>query len=136
MPIDEIPPLTTKTLEDALEVFAHLYGGIVAAPSLRDVVGERFDQIVRHKKGIFIDDEHTNRSLATGALVTLEAYCNIPPGRGGRTPDWPGNWQVDSPWHKKMKWKSDRDKLVMAAALILAEIDRLDRKEQANATTG
>lgn len=95
--------------------------------STRDVVCARARQILTHGYTRDKDDAHTKRQLVRGAFLTLEQYLGAARDRSGRTEEWPENWQPDSPWHQRMKKKSPREKLVMAAALLLAEIDRIDR---------
>jgi len=102
---------------------------VKASKSFELVAIERSAQIMLHRRTAEIDDAHTKKQLVQGAFITLEAYMGLAPNRSGRTPNWPANWGVESPWHKKLKKKKPREKLVMAAALILAEIDRLDRIE-------
>ena len=65
------------------------------------------------------DDEHTDGSLATAAACYASvAGCNTARGMGAK--HWP--WSIDS-----FKPRDERSNLVRAGALILAEIERLDR---------
>jgi hypothetical protein len=103
----------------------------------RDVIAERLRQIAEEGWTAEHDDVHVRGELASaGALYALSAaVCEDFIGRGAISeeeaddvlrrcpapPDWP--WPTC--WWKP---KNRRRDLVRAAALIVAEIDRLDRK--------
>jgi len=87
--------------------------------ALRDVMAERHRQVVVHGFEPYHDDEHSGFELAIAAscyaIYTTSLYPpNNPP------PEWP--WPPAS-W----KPKDDRQNFVRAAALLLAEIERIDR---------
>jgi hypothetical protein len=86
------------------------------APALRDVAAERERQKSEENWTPKHDDEHSNGELAQAAAC----YALEHPGYSGFTHQWP--W--DSEWWKP---KDRRRNLVRAGALILAEIERLDR---------
>lgn len=94
--------------------------------ALRDVVAERTRQRAEEGWTEKHDDAHTDGSLARAAA------CYI------LTDDWPGPGIPDSVhrhWPRSWSWswykpKDRRRDLVRAGALILAEIERLDREEQ------
>jgi len=101
-------------------------------PAALAVLSERQRQVLKEGWTFAHDDaDHDDGMLAAaGAAYTLAAadkLCPYSQGDGGfddkPPPSWPGNWQ----------WKpSDpRRMLVKAGALILAEIERLDRAIEA-----
>lgn len=86
--------------------------------ALQDVASERGRQITDEGWTPEHDDHHVHGELAkAGACYALEHR-----GWQGFTHEWPweGRW-----W----KLKDRRSNLVRGAALIIAEIERLDRKE-------
>ncbi|MBX9874434.1 MAG: hypothetical protein K2X84_06220 [Beijerinckiaceae bacterium] len=92
---------------------------------MRDVVAERQRQVEAEGWAPEHDDEHGNGELAeAGACYAhIASYGDIA-GHIGITP--PHNWPFDEAW-----WKPGDDPrrmLVKAGALILAEIERIDRK--------
>ncbi len=100
-----------------------------------DVLKERERQVTSEGWSAAHDDDHTDGSLADAAacyaattrIFKAEEFA----GRGRESyvsysDLWPESW-ADRYWRPK---KSRRRKLVIAAALILAEIERLDRAEQ------
>lgn len=99
--------------------------------ALNDVIAERERQLNSENHSLSNDDMYEQNELVRAAA----GYTNHVVGRGWifeRTPDlyraevapdfWP--WK-DGFW----KPKSPRQDLVRAAALLLAEIERIDRKE-------
>jgi hypothetical protein len=102
--------------------------GLFLKGAALDVALERFRQIKQEGWTPAHDDQHTNGELAQAASCYADPDCPMGaasnyPLRGmhpipSRWPDWEHHW-----W----KPKDRRRDLVRAAALILAEIDRLDR---------
>ena len=102
--------------------------------ALLDVISERLRQVQGEGFHAFDDDFSTGGELARAALnyaaaaavtvaLAAKSYDTKPPLRGwGPAVDWP--WDL-------AKWKpgAPRRMLVKAAALLLAEIERLDRLE-------
>lgn len=92
-------------------------------PSVRDVAAERARQIRDEGWTADHDDRWDEGELATaGGLYALDA-------RNGSSPV-PRGWPWDEEW-----WKPTNDRrrnLVKAAALICAEIDRIDRARVAS----
>ncbi len=95
--------------------------------ALIDVMNERDRQHNEEGWTPDHDDTHTQGELARAAACyawiaaqsgTLRSIFDSPP------PTWPAEW--DASWWKP---KTPRRDLVKAAALILAEIERLDRME-------
>lgn len=89
--------------------------------AIMDVVSERGRQVRREGWTFEHDDEHDDGSLALAAAAYAASAC-------GHT-EWahdtfPASW--DFSWFKP---SSPRRDLVKAGALIIAEIERLDRKE-------
>jgi hypothetical protein len=104
-----------------LEALAAYAPQIVKSDALRDVVSERMRQVIGEGFGPEHDDAQKGGSLAAAAgcyALFTDAYPNIeePP------PAWP--WGAK--WWKPFEYRRD---LVRAAALIIAEIERLDRAE-------
>ena len=95
-----------------------------AAPSegVRDVVAERQRQIYGEGFDEAHDEQWAHDELVEAAVCYCEAptllALGLPPAQG------PGAWPWDLKWWKP---KDRRRDLVRAAALIIAEIDRLDR---------
>ena len=80
------------------------------------IAAERQEQIEKHERSIDRDvKENPNRELRDGALVLLY--------------DHPSNLHIPNGWNRpimyKMINKSYRERLIIAGALIAAEIDRL-----------
>lgn len=101
----------------------------------RDVLAERRRQIEAEGWTAEHDDTHSEGqlALAAGCYATVAGLHNaarltfVGRDRDGEQTPWP-NWPWSSAWWKP---KSRRSDLVRAGALILAEIERLDRKEAA-----
>lgn len=91
-------------------------GSFVSA--VRDLVIERKRQVNVEHYTPEHDDEHTDGSLAQGAEAYLVAYSGDP-----ETEIWP--WQADL--FKPDGRKFSRRDLIKAGALIIAELERLDR---------
>lgn len=92
--------------------------GLVRSDAERDVLAERYRQIAAEGWTPEHDDEHDDGSLAAAAA------CYALGDQAGELPaGWPQSW--DESW-----WRPSADarrNLVKAGALILAEIERLDR---------
>lgn len=100
--------------------------------ALIDVMNERSRQVDGEGWTLEHDDQHVNGEIAAAAGAYCasahrpQLYARIP-GHAFAIPLlWPKNWSPD--WWKP---KGRRDDLVKAGALILAEIERLDRAEKA-----
>lgn len=107
-----------------------------------DVLVERLRQIRVEGWTPEHDDEHTYHEMAFAAACYAEHYAsrawlleggelarglNVDPNdyEADEAPDmWPNSWDLD--WWKPSDPRRD---LVRAAALLIAEIERLDRKE-------
>jgi hypothetical protein len=89
-----------------------------------DVINERARQMNVEGYTIAHDDQHIDGGLATAA--GCYAFMAI----AGQRSEAPWGW----PWERE-RWKpaKQRQMLVKAGALILAEIERLDRMEDENA---
>jgi hypothetical protein len=97
----------------------HTSGECALSRSVQDVCDERDRQVEKEGWSQEHDDEHTRRELSTAAgcyLLYTESY----PEEGHPPPEWP--W--DPEWWKPRDFRRD---LVRAGALVLAEIDRVDR---------
>lgn len=95
----------------------------------RDVLAERRRQILVEGWDANHDDTHDSGELAlAGAGYSFNAGCQLNPHSTvtleGEPFFWPTSWDPAS-W----KPKTPREDLVRAGALILAEIERLDRQE-------
>jgi len=93
---------------------------------LAEVAAERRRQIEREGWTLEHDDEHTNMELARAAVCYAYEATRTDYQRetdAGVVPMmWPVEW--DESWWKP---KDRRRDLIRAAALIIAEIERLDR---------
>lgn len=106
----------------------------IATPVLLEIGKERSRQVNSEGWSSEHDDEHEDGSLADAAAcyaATTRAFKAEEFAGVGYKPYtaysdlWPGSWADH--WFKPKK--SRRRKLVIAAALIVAEIERLDRAE-------
>lgn len=90
----------------------------------RDVLAERHRQVNVEGFHGFRDSHYLSYELSKAARAYIEvswhALSNGPPCKQ------PESW----PWRDGFKWSDGRTMLVKAGALILAEIERLDRAEQ------
>lgn len=105
-------------LESAEKRIAELEGGAFN-PAILDVVAERQRQKTIEGWTPEHDDEHCNGELAMAAVCYINETGTV--NRNGGKP-W--GWPWDASW-----WKPNarRRNLVKAEALILAEIERIDR---------
>lgn len=100
------------------------------SPAARDVLAERRRQIEVEGWDSAHDDEHEAGVLATaGAVYARNATIELHPSFiGPRMDAETAMRRFGWPWHAAWwKPKGPRRDLVRAAALILAEIERLDR---------
>lgn len=95
--------------------------------AIRDVIAERFRQINYEGWTPHHDDiEHDGGDLAAAAAsYAINAANNLSPHGPGDN-ECPAFWSFTPGWWKP---KSPREDLVRAGALILAEIDMIDRDE-------
>lgn len=107
-----------EKLEAAEKRIAELEGGAFN-PAILDVVAERQRQKTIEGWTPEHDDEHCNGELAMAAVCYINETGTV--NRNGGKP-W--GWPWDASWWKP---KTRRRNLVKAGALILAEIERLDR---------
>lgn len=86
-----------------------------------DVLAERQRQVAVEGWDAAHDDEHNHGELATVASCYIDAHnpCRVV---GSLPSHWPRSW--DESWWKPTSHRRD---LVKAAALLLAEIERIDR---------
>lgn len=97
-----------------------------------DILAERLRQSDKEGWTIDHDDSHTDGSLALAAATYAShagsgVALHVSPNIYQMIPATVAGW----PWHKKFwKPKNPRRDLVKAGALILAEIERLDRLEK------
>ncbi|WP_410734112.1 ead/Ea22-like family protein [Citrobacter freundii] len=105
-------------LEAAEKRIAELEGGAFN-PAILDVVAERQRQKTIEGWTPEHDDEHCNGELAMAAVCYINETGTV--NRNGGKP-W--GWPWDASWWKP---KTRRRNLVKAGALILAEIERIDR---------
>lgn len=90
--------------------------------AIQDVIDERQRQLDVEGWSESHDDQYQHNELSTaGGLYALHAH-DISPAHF-KSP--PGLWPWNSEWWKP---KSSRKDLVRAAALIIAEIERIDRE--------
>ena len=94
--------------------------------AVKDVLAERHRQKEVHGRSIKHDDSHTDgvMALAAAGYAEAAAWGIMAPNQPQSTPDdppelWPDEWDFKPGTSRRM--------LVKAAALILAEIERIDR---------
>lgn len=95
------------------------------SPALVDVIAERRRQVEKEGWTPEHDDQHCDGSLREAAAVY--AFYAGHPNRGsarGLWSMWPRKWSAG--WYKPTSTRRD---LVKAAALLLAELERLDRAD-------
>lgn len=97
------------------------YPRVLSSQAEADVLDERERQVCVERWSAEHDDQHTDGSLVLAAVCyatfAVRPFVNI-------WNLWPRSWSPD--WWKP---KDPRRDLVRAAALIIAEIERLDRAE-------
>lgn len=92
--------------------------------ALKDIASERRRQIKVEGWSLEHDDSHTNGEMACAAAVYAKHSAGKRVHRPGSCPlEWP--WAIA--WWKP---KDRRGDLVRAGALIVAEIERLDRHDR------
>ena len=93
--------------------------------AMKDVLNERQRQILNEGYSNAHDDDHDAGELSgAGAAYALNASCQLYPYHGLPLDEKPDSFI----WDKKYwKPKSPREDLVRAAALLIAEIERIDR---------
>lgn len=84
-----------------------------------EIAAERLRQISVEGWSLEHDDEH-----ATGDLARLSAIYAVPPPHGRIYEEMILAWPDQADW---VKHKDRRSDLIRAAALIVAEVERLDR---------
>ncbi|MEO1035242.1 MAG: hypothetical protein AAFX44_06740 [Pseudomonadota bacterium] len=89
--------------------------------ALEDIAAERQRQIDSEGWTADHDDEHTDDELSeAAACYALSGVCNA-------------RWLIEKIWPWDLKWWKPKDRrrdLVRAGALIVAEIERLDRLKE------
>lgn len=116
--VTELAADAAKLIEAEEKRIAELEGGAFN-PAILDVVAERQRQKTIEGWTPEHDDEHCNGELAMAAVCYINETGTV--NRNGGKP-W--GWPWDASWWKP---KTRRRNLVKAGALILAEIERLDR---------
>lgn len=100
-----------------------------AAEIIAEVLSERQRQIYGEGWSLSHDDQHKDGELARAAACYCAIAGNDEETRAARLDGW---YQATWPWDwASWKPKDRRRDLIRAAALIVAEIERLDRKEAA-----
>ncbi|MBZ9574641.1 hypothetical protein [Modicisalibacter sp. MOD 31.J] len=99
------------------------------AGSLGSLVDERQRQMTEEGWSLEHDDRHDEGELAcAGAAYALNAGCQMYPHSQQSLERAPDFWMFEDRWWKPAS--NPRRNLVKAGALVLAEIERLDRAEQ------
>lgn len=89
-----------------------------------EIAAERQRQITKEGWSVKHDDDHRSGDLAVAASCYALSSTNQ---------DFEHETYLLWPWEEKyFKPKSEREDLIRAAALIVAEIERLDRRKQTN----
>lgn len=89
-----------------------------------DIIRERLRQVSEEGWSVQHDDAHQQGILAQAAACYAAYASGFAAGGYGKAPYWP----FDAEWFKP---KTPRRDLIRAAALIVAEIERLDRETAA-----
>jgi hypothetical protein len=94
-----------------------------------DVLAERERQIKQEGWTVEHDDQQHDAGdlCASGAAYALNAACLLHPHNGTSMDEPPDFWLFSKDWWKPTTARRD---LVKAGALIIAEIERLDRQAQ------
>ena len=87
--------------------------------AILDIINERLRQVAGENFGFKHDDKHTNGEMAVAAAC----YAG---DRRKFNKASPTTWPWEEKWWKP---KSYRSNLIRAAALLVAEIERIDRLE-------
>lgn len=87
---------------------------------LKLISDERFEQQTKHQWTAEHDDQHELGELKNAALYCLTLDSSY----------WPDTWEEI--WKEKFYNKNDVDRLIVAGALIAAEIDRRLRLKHKN----
>ncbi len=98
---------STRAMEELLKV-----------PAREDVLKERQRQVQEEAYGYRQDDTYRNNELVNAAICYADSNLWYEPGKPPDKWPWAGGF---------FKPKSRRENLVRAAALLIAEIERLDR---------
>lgn len=109
--------------------------------AVRDVIAERERQECKEGWTVAHDDEHTDGSLAQAAACYALAYQDFVDCNFVANPEDENDFKIPALWPKSWagRWWKPKDRrrdLVRAAALIIAEIERLDRKAALDAGGG
>lgn len=132
--IDGLPgvrPVTVIAKVDASDALAQVEAALAnLSPAARDVLAERVRQIEVERWTPNHDDTHDAGELAAaGSCYAISAAVILNPytqGDGVEEYQPPYAWPWGAEW-----WKIDRDNprraLVKAAALLIAEVERIDR---------
>lgn len=125
--------------EDAIEIAGKLIALantctlLLSAPASRDVLAERRRQVEAEGWTLEHDDAHSSGEMARAAAAYTFGVSEL--GGAVRCGKHSLPWRTKIwPWDRKW-WKpsSRRHNLVKAAALLIAEIERIDRAEAADA---
>lgn len=132
--VPQAEPKREPLSDEQIELPGYLRLQIAGTAAAHDVLAERRRQIEVEGWTPEHDDEHDAGALALAAAAyALDAGDKSHPcsqgARGGEVPPfWP--WMHRSGRHREARWwkpSTPRRNLVKAGALILAEIERLDR---------
>ncbi|EGT4286842.1 hypothetical protein DOX45_01215 [Cronobacter malonaticus] len=123
---DDFRPNVVVSTRDVLELIAALESAAPKSAAARDILAERQRQISAEGWTPEHDDEHSDGSLADAAAC----YALLANSQLAGVPCY---WPWDAKWWKP---KNQRADLVRAAALIVAEIERIDRASGINLETG
>ncbi|MGY6129144.1 hypothetical protein ACW9YV_27930 (plasmid) [Paraburkholderia strydomiana] len=118
--------LTIKTVRACIDA-AIAAGGAQETAAARDVLAERQRQVTAERWTPAHDDKHSGGDLAQAAGCYAFHACGV----------YAGMYPVLWPWQQSW-WKptTPRRDLLKAGALILAEIERIDRGSATSAANG
>jgi hypothetical protein len=118
----EVGPVRTKAIEDVdRERRRQIAKGFNAESDDQCMQGEL----------VFAAASFALRGIKDGSDTALFASIGLAPLRAERNFGWVGAGGLFWPWAKEFPWGNDRrTRLIKAAALLVAEIERLDRKKE------
>jgi hypothetical protein len=98
---------------------------------LREVGMERREQVSKHGYDDIHDDDifHANGELAEAACYMAYPHENVKDIVDVKLL-WPDGWDPPEEFSHPSRAKAYRDRLIVAAAFLVAEIERLDRVQQ------
>lgn len=118
-------PTSASPLKKALDLLRSVVPSETGP--MAEIAAERRRQIEKEGWSVEHDDEHDAGTMAcAGAAYALNAGCVLYPLNGTAMEKPPEFWMWGEEWWKP---KDPRRDLIRAAALIVAELERMDREK-------